>query len=165
VEEQSPASRPRAWLGHALGRLVDPLIVPSFDRTGFQIHALRFRPGDLDVDLSGRRCLVTGANSGIGFETALALADLGADVVLLCRNRQRAEQAAERIRSETGNRRVFLEELDVSDLASVRALAARLAEAPVDALVHNAGVLPDSRRETRDGLELTLATTWWDPSC
>ena len=79
------------------------------------------------MDLPGRRCLVTGANSGIGFETALALADLGADVVLLCRNRERGEQAAERIRAETGNRRVSLEALDVSDLASVRELGARLA--------------------------------------
>jgi NAD(P)-dependent dehydrogenase (short-subunit alcohol dehydrogenase family) len=110
------------------------------------------------VDLSGRRCLVTGANSGIGFETSLALADLGADVVLLCRDRERGEQALERIRSETGSRRVSLEQLDVSDLASVREAGARLAEAPADVLVHNAGVLPDARRETRDGLELALAT-------
>jgi dehydrogenase/reductase SDR family member 12 len=158
VEEQSPTSRAQARLGHALGRIVDPLIVPSFDRTGFKIHSLRFQPEDLDVDLSNRRCLVTGANSGIGFETALALADLGADVVLLCRNRERGEQALERVRSETGNRRVSLELLDVSDLASVRAAGARLAEAPVDVLVHNAGALPDERVETVDGLELTLAT-------
>jgi NAD(P)-dependent dehydrogenase (short-subunit alcohol dehydrogenase family)/peroxiredoxin len=158
VEEQTPVSRPQIWLGHALGRLVDPLILPSFDRTGFRIHSLRFLPEDLDVDLSGRRCLVTGANSGIGFETSRALADLGAEVVLLCRSRERGEQALERIRSETGNRRVSLEQLDVSDLASVRAVGARLAEAPVDVLVHNAGVLPDERVETRDGLELTLAT-------
>ncbi len=158
VEERSPASRPQVWLGHALGRLVDPLILPSFDRTGFRIHALRFQPEDLDVDLSGRRCLVSGANSGIGFETALALADLGADVVLLCRNRERGEPALERIRRETGNRRVSLELRDVSDLASVRVAGARLAEAPVDVLVHNAGVLSDTRAETRDGLELSLAT-------
>jgi NAD(P)-dependent dehydrogenase (short-subunit alcohol dehydrogenase family) len=158
VEEQSPAPRPQVWLGHALGRLVDPLIVPSFDRTGFQIHALRFQPEDLNVDLAGRRCLVTGANSGIGFETSLALADLGADVVLLCRDRERGEHALERIRSETGNRRVSLERLDVSDLTSVREVGGRLAGAPVDVLVHNAGVLPEARSETRDGIELTLAT-------
>jgi NAD(P)-dependent dehydrogenase (short-subunit alcohol dehydrogenase family) len=54
--------------------------------------------------------------------------------------------------------RVSLEILDVSDLKSVRAAAARLSAAPVDVLVHNAGVLPDERVETRDGLELTLAT-------
>ncbi len=158
IREVSPAPRAQAWLGRALGRLVDPLVVPSFDRTGFRIHSLRFRPEDLDVDLSGRRCLVTGANSGIGYETALALADLGADVVLLCRSRERGERAAERIREQTGSSRVSLELLDVSDLASVRAAAARLVSAPVDVLVHNAGVLPDERIETPDGLELTLAT-------
>jgi NAD(P)-dependent dehydrogenase (short-subunit alcohol dehydrogenase family) len=158
VKEHLGVSRPQVWLGHALGRIVDPLIIPSFDRTGYRIHALRFQPGDLDVDLSGRRCLVTGANSGIGFETSRALAGLGAEVVLLCRSRERGEQALERIRAETGNRRVSLEVLDVSDLASVRAAGARLAEARVDVLVHNAGVLPDERALTRDGLELTLAT-------
>jgi NAD(P)-dependent dehydrogenase (short-subunit alcohol dehydrogenase family) len=158
LDERESASRAQAWLGHALGRVVDPLIVPSFDRTGFRIHALRFDPADLDVDLSGRRCLVTGANSGIGFETARALADLGADVVLLCRSRERGEEAQQRIRSETGNRRVSLELLDMSDLAAVREVGARLAQAPVDVLIHNAGVLPDSRVETRDGLELTFAT-------
>jgi hypothetical protein len=93
-DERHATSRTQAWLGRALGRVVDPLIVPSFDRTGFRIHALRFAPEDLDVDLSGRRCLVSGGNSGIGFETALALADLGADVVLLCRSRDSASQRA-----------------------------------------------------------------------
>lgn len=158
VDELPSAPRAQVWLGHALGHLVDPWIVSSFDRTGFRIHSLRFRPDDLDVDLSGRRCLVTGANSGIGYETSLALADLGAELVLLCRNRGRGEAAAEAIRAQTGNRRVSCVLLDVSDLAQVRAVGARLADAPVDVLVHNAGVLPDAREQTRDGLELTLAT-------
>lgn len=158
VPEGAPPPRARVWLGRALSRIVDPTIVSSFDRTGFRIHALAFDPTDLDVDLSGRRCLVTGANSGIGFETALALADLGADVVLLCRNRERGEAAVERIREQTGNARVSLEVIDLSELASIRAAAERLASGPVDVLVHNAGVLPDERTETDDGLELTLAT-------
>ena len=145
-------------IGQTLGLLVDPTIVLSFDRTGFAIHSLAFDPRDLDVDLAGRRCLVTGANSGIGFETALALADLGADVTLLCRDRERGEAAATRVREETGNRRVGLEVLDVSSLAAVREVGARLAAGPVDVLVHNAGVLPDHREETADGLERTLAT-------
>jgi NAD(P)-dependent dehydrogenase (short-subunit alcohol dehydrogenase family) len=158
IDERRSAPLAQVWLGHALGRLVDPFVVGSFDRTGFRIHSLRFRPEDLDVDLSGRRCLVTGANSGIGFETALALADLGADVVLLCRSAERGDEARARIREQTGSSRVFLEALDVSDLASVRAAGERLAASPVDVLVHNAGVLPDERVETRDGIELTLAT-------
>jgi NAD(P)-dependent dehydrogenase (short-subunit alcohol dehydrogenase family) len=158
VAEQVETPAVQRLAGRALSRLVDPLIVPSFDRTGFRIHSLAFEPDDLEVDLSGRRCLVTGANSGIGYETALALADLGAEVVLLCRNPERGEQAAERIREQTGNPRVVLEPLDVGDLDSVRAAAERLAAQPVDVLVHNAGLLPDARRETPQGLELTFAT-------
>ena len=157
VREATPAAGP-AWLGRALSLVADPLIVPSFDRTGFRIHSLTFRPEDLDVDLSDRRCLVTGANSGIGFETALALADLGAEVVLLCRSAERGEEAAQRIREQTGNARVSLVQVDVSDLASVRSAATELGGKPVDVLVHNAGVLPEERAETGDGLELTFAT-------
>ena len=158
IQELSPAPRAEVWLGQVLSRVVDPFVVSSFDRTGFRIHGLTFRPEDLDVDLSARRCLVTGASSGIGFETALALADLGGEVVLLCRTRERGEEAAERVRQQTGNARVSLELVDISDLTSVRAAAARLGSAPVDVLVHNAGVLPSERVETAEGLELTFAT-------
>jgi NAD(P)-dependent dehydrogenase (short-subunit alcohol dehydrogenase family) len=158
IRETSRQPAHRVLLGRALSCAVDPFIVSSFDRTGFHIHSLTFRDDDLDVDLSGRRCLITGANSGIGYETALALADLGAEVVLLCRNRERAERAANQIRAQTGNPRVLPERMDVSDLGSIRAAAARLAPHPVDVLVHNAGVLPDERLETVDGLETTLAT-------
>jgi NAD(P)-dependent dehydrogenase (short-subunit alcohol dehydrogenase family) len=143
VSEDEDTPLVQRWLGHALGRIVDPLVVPSFDRTGFRIHSLAFDAGDLDVDLS---------------ETSLALADLGAEVVLLCRNAERGEQAVQSIREQTGNPRVSLEPVDLSDLASVRAAAERLASSPVDVLVHNAGVLPDERVITPDGLELTFAT-------
>ena len=158
ISEQVEAGRLCAGIGRALSRVVDPTIALSFDRTGFRIHSLAFHPDDLDVDLSGRRCLVTGANSGIGYESALALADLGAEVVLLCRSRERGEAAAAQIREQTGNGRVSLEVLDISRLASVRSAAARLGKRPVDVLIHNAGVLPDERIETEDGLELTFAT-------
>ena len=158
LAEGVPRSRAQAWLGRALSRVVDPTIVASFDRTGFGIHSLAFDPADLDVDLAGRRCLVTGANSGIGFETSLALADLGADVVMLCRSAERGEEAAARVREQTGSRRVSVELVDVSDLASVRDAASRLSKAPVDVLVHNAGVLPARRIETRDHLEVAFAT-------
>jgi NAD(P)-dependent dehydrogenase (short-subunit alcohol dehydrogenase family) len=156
--EVSATSSAQMWFGRALSHVVDPFVVSSFDRTGFRIHSLTFRADDLDVDLSGTRCLVTGANSGIGYETALELADLGAEVVLLCRNGERAERAAQQIREQTGNSRVLAERVDVSDLGSIRAAAARLSAKPVDVLVHNAGVLPDERVETGDGLESTWAT-------
>jgi NAD(P)-dependent dehydrogenase (short-subunit alcohol dehydrogenase family) len=151
VEEDATVPPAQLWLGRALSRVVDPFIVSSFDRTGFRIHSLNFQPDDLDVELSGRRCIVTGANSGIGYETALALADLGAEVVGVCRSRDRGEEAVKRIREQTGNARVSL-------LGAVREAATRLASGPVDVLVHNAGALPDERVETADGLELTFAT-------
>lgn len=146
-------------VGRALARIVDPTVVLSFSRPGLRIHELAFRPEDLAVDLAGRRCLVTGANSGIGFETARALAARGAELVLLCRSAERGAEAAERIRDEGGAPRVRVEALDVSSLAAVREAGARLAAAgPVDVLVHNAGVLPAERSETAEGLELTWAT-------
>lgn len=157
AESERPPVAARA-LSHALSRVLDPTVVLSFDRTGFAVHALGFDPDDLAVDLSGRRALVTGANSGIGFETALGLADLGAEVELLCRNLARGEHAAAEIRARTGSRRVSVEVLDVSDLGAVRKVGARLAGRRADVLVHNAGVLPPARHETAEGLELAFAT-------
>ncbi|MCD4526846.1 oxidoreductase [Nocardioides sp. cx-173] len=99
----------------------------------------------------GRRFVVTGANSGIGFETAKALAARGACVVLAVRNRAKGKEAAARM---TGD--VEVRELDVSDLGSVRAFAADLGE--VDVLVNNAGVLGVPFGLSPDGVELHLAT-------
>ncbi len=158
LAESAAPSRLQLAASRALSRIVDPLVVPSFDRTGFRIHALGFDPTDLDVDLSGKRCLVTGANAGLGFETARGLADLGAEVVMVCRSAERGEAAADAIREQTGNARVSVVRLDVSDLDAIRHVAPALGSAPVDVLVHNAGLLPLERTESPQGLEITLAT-------
>ena len=159
VLDETEPDQPLARLaGRALSWLVDPTIVASFDRTGFRIHALTFEPADLDVELGGRRCVVTGANSGLGFETSLALADLGARVVMVCRSQGRGEEARDRIVQQTGNRAVELEILDVSDLTAIRERAPILAQRGVDVLVHNAGALAARRERTAEGLERTLAT-------
>ena len=133
-------------------------MIGSFDRLGYERHRKRFRAADLDVRLEGRACLVTGANSGIGRATSTALAARGAHVILLCRDSGRGEEARDAIRRETGNPLVDVSLLDVSDLGAVRTVAAALRVETVHALVHNAGVLPDRRVLTRDGLELTFAT-------
>ena len=146
-----------------LDALLDRSIVLSFDRTGYRRHSARFEPGDLDVDLTGKVCLVTGANSGIGRATALALARLGATVRLLCRSRERCEKAVELLRAVTGNRQVHLDVVDLSSLDSVRAFAERLSCRRVDILVNNAGVLPESFQRTSSGLELTLSTNLVGP--
>jgi NAD(P)-dependent dehydrogenase (short-subunit alcohol dehydrogenase family) len=158
VDESPPPPSPFARVMDELRPLLDVSPLGSFDRIGFQRHALGFDPSDLDVDLFGQRCLVTGANSGIGFESARALADLGAEVILLCRNAERGEAAAESIRTSTGNRRVEFFKLDMSDLNSVDAAAIELGKEPVDVLIHNAGLLPNERIESVDGLEMTFAT-------
>jgi NAD(P)-dependent dehydrogenase (short-subunit alcohol dehydrogenase family) len=133
-------------------------VIGSFDRMGFRRHSRAFRPGDLDVDLSGRLCLVTGGNAGLGRATAEALAKRSATVQLLCRDPGRAEAARDEIRHATGNSRVDFATLDVSDLGSVRRYIANAGLEKVHVLVHNAGVLPSSRILTADGLELTFAT-------
>ncbi len=158
IDASLPApSKTQRRLGRALSAVVDPLVVNSFDRTGFRIHSLNFDPADLEVDLAGRRCVVTGANSGIGFEVAQALADLGAGVVAVCRNRERGEAAVQKIVDTTGNRNVELEVCDLSSLAAVRELAARLAKYETHVLIHNAGALVDERVITDEGIESTFA--------
>jgi NAD(P)-dependent dehydrogenase (short-subunit alcohol dehydrogenase family) len=152
------AAMPWRVLGRLLTPIVDPTIALSFDRTGFAIHSLNFDPDDLDVDLSTKRCLVTGANSGLGFEIAAALADLGAEVALLCRNAARGEAAAKSIREATGNDRVTYHRIDMSSMDSIRTFADEFGDKTVDVLVHNAGILPAQRGESADGLELTFAT-------
>jgi dehydrogenase/reductase SDR family member 12 len=133
-------------------------VIGSFDRIGFQRHSRAFRAADLDVDLSGRVCLVTGGNVGLGRATAEALAKRRATVHLLCRDAGRAEAARDEIRRTSGNARVELAVVDVSDLASVRRYVASAGLEKVHVLVHNAGVLPPSRILSADGFELTLAT-------
>jgi NAD(P)-dependent dehydrogenase (short-subunit alcohol dehydrogenase family) len=141
-----------------IARLLDASILLSFDRTGYRRHAAGFDPADLQANLEGRVCLVTGANSGIGFETALALAARGASVWMLCRNRERGLAAVRDVRGRTGSRRVHPGVLDVSDAASIRRFVQSFEGPVVDVLVHNAGVLPDERTESADGHELTFAT-------
>jgi NAD(P)-dependent dehydrogenase (short-subunit alcohol dehydrogenase family) len=117
----------------------------------------------VEANLQGKVAVVTGANSGIGKEIARALAGMGAEVVLACRSRERAEAA----RSElaTGGGRVSVRELDLANLASVRAFASNwLAEKkPLHILVNNAGMWTTDRQVSADGIELQWATNVLGP--
>jgi NAD(P)-dependent dehydrogenase (short-subunit alcohol dehydrogenase family) len=106
---------------------------------------------------NGKRVIITGANSGIGYHTAATLAQRGAEVVLACRNEQRGAAALARLRQEVPNAVLHLEPLDLASLASVHAFADRqlALRRPVDILINNAGVMaPPRRAETEDGFEL-----------
>src|SRR5271154_5793681 len=109
----------------------------------------------------GRRAVVTGANSGIGYPAARELARAGAKVVLACRDRAKGEAALARLKHEVPGAQVELGLLDLASLASVRAFAAGELERglPLDLLINNAGVMtPPKRLETGDGFELQFGT-------
>jgi len=107
-------------------------------------------------DQTGRVAIVTGANTGIGFETASALAAKNATVVMACRNRQKAENAMERILEHTPRAELEFIELDLASLASVErfATAFRGDHDRLDLLINNAGVMVPPLGHTEDGFEL-----------
>src|SRR5215469_13308651 len=92
------------------------------------------------VDLRGKRAIVTGSDSGIGVETARALAQAGADITLTVRNIEGGEAAAQNITNTTQNPNVSVGMLDLSDLRSVQAFVSTWS-GPLDILVNNAGVM------------------------
>jgi NAD(P)-dependent dehydrogenase (short-subunit alcohol dehydrogenase family) len=113
------------------------------------------------ADQTGRRALITGANSGIGYYAALELAHKGAHVVLACRDKVRGEAALARIRADVPSAMLELTLLDLASLNSVRAVAeTELARGgPLDLLINNAGVYaPKKQLETQDGFELQFGT-------
>jgi NAD(P)-dependent dehydrogenase (short-subunit alcohol dehydrogenase family) len=140
-----------------LDSLLDRTVALSFDRSGFLRHQRRFVAGDLDVDLSGRVIIVTGASSGIGLATAHALARLKARVLMVGRDKARTEAAVASVRAAVPGAQVRAELLDVSHLAACRAWAAALPEGEVHGLIHNAGALVDRVIRTPEGFESTLA--------
>jgi NAD(P)-dependent dehydrogenase (short-subunit alcohol dehydrogenase family) len=111
-------------------------------------------------DQSGRVAVVTGANSGIGFETARMLALRGAEVVLACRNVEKAEAGRAAILSSAPAARVEVGALDLSDLDSVKRFAdtQRAKHERLDLLINNAGVMVPPLSRTRQGFELQLGT-------
>src|SRR5580704_3072482 len=111
--------------------------------------------------LAGKRVLITGANSGIGYHAALKLARKGAEVVFACRDPKRGEAAIARLHADSPGAHAELLVLDLASLASVRQAAAKeLAQGrPLHILINNAGVMtPPKRLETADGFELQFGT-------
>jgi NAD(P)-dependent dehydrogenase (short-subunit alcohol dehydrogenase family) len=116
--------------------------------------------------LQGKICLVTGANSGIGKATALALAQRGATVVMVCRDRARGEQARSEITTTSRNNAVDLLLADLSSQQSIRQLVEHFQHhyTHLHVLINNAGAaFPGRRRESVDGVEMTLAVNYLAP--
>jgi len=111
-------------------------------------------------DLTGKTIVVTGGNSGIGFEAALQLAAKGADTILACRDLKRAGAAAEAIVERYPAAKVEAMELDLASLASIRQFASAFdaARGRLDVLCNNAGVMALPKRKTADGFEMHIGT-------
>jgi NAD(P)-dependent dehydrogenase (short-subunit alcohol dehydrogenase family) len=111
-------------------------------------------------DQTGRTALVTGANSGLGLHTSIALARRGARVLMACRNPTKASAALDRVRSDVAHANAELIPLDLASLASIRSAAADVSvrTPALDLLVDNAGVMAIPRAQTADGFEMQLGT-------
>jgi NAD(P)-dependent dehydrogenase (short-subunit alcohol dehydrogenase family) len=111
-------------------------------------------------DQTGRVAVITGANTGLGYETAAALADRGAHVVLAVRNLDKGKDAEARITAMRPQAEVGLQELDLTSLESVRAAADQLRSDHdrIDLLINNAGVMWTPKSTTKDGFELQFGT-------
>jgi len=112
------------------------------------------------ISLQGKNSVVTGASSGIGIETAKALAHLGSHVTLACRNMEAAEKVAQAIREETKNEQVDCMELDLTGLESIRkfAEAYKATGRPLHFLILNAGIMMCPYSKTKDGFEIQMGT-------
>ncbi|MBI2060981.1 MAG: SDR family oxidoreductase [Nitrospirae bacterium] len=109
--------------------------------------------------MTGKTCIVTGANSGVGYFTALGLAKTGARVVMVCRSRERGGEALDTIRKETGSKSVELMIADFSSQTSIRTFAGEFVKRHprLDVLINNAGIIAGPRVVTPEGLEYTFA--------
>jgi retinol dehydrogenase-11 len=113
--------------------------------------------------LVGKTAIVTGANTGIGFETALDFAKRGARVILACRDEQRANEARDRIVEETGNENVMVRLINMSSFDSVRAFAKEInaREDRLDILVNNAGAGGIGDKQSQDGHVLLMQINYF----
>lgn len=111
-------------------------------------------------DLIGKTAIITGANSGIGFETARMLADCGAYVILAVRNTEKGEKAKESIGNDYPHAKVDVMHLDVADLESIRFFSEQIKSqlSSLDLLINNAGVMMPPYTKTKDGFELQFGS-------
>lgn len=153
-----------SFVASFLDGAMDALVVPGFSRIGFAIRSRSFGSLD-DVSLVGKTVVVTGHTSGLGYAAAYQLRSMGADLVVVGRNRARSEEAAERIKKTNGVGTLEVSVADMGELGEVRELATWLATTHprIDVVVHNAGALLKERTRTSGGHDTTLAVHVYGP--
>ncbi|XP_072301363.1 dehydrogenase/reductase SDR family member 12 [Eucyclogobius newberryi] len=131
----------------------------EYTRCGYEAAAKRFNPSDLEVNLSGRSFMITGANSGIGKATAQEIAKRGGTVHMVCRNKGRADAAKDEIVENSKNQDVHVHIVDMSNMKQVWQFAQDFAQGnTLHVLINNAGCMINQRELTEDGLEKNFAT-------
>ena len=113
-----------------------------------------------NISLTGKTVVVTGANSGIGFKTAESMAYLGANVILACRNPQRAEDARRALSAGYPGSDISVLMLDLADFSSIDAFVSGLEGKDIDVFVNNAGIYHQPGKKTKDGFELVIGTNY-----
>lgn len=109
-----------------------------------------------NIDLDGKNILVTGANTGIGYEAARALAAVGANVIFACRSVEKGEKAVAKAKKQHPNARAEFRQLDLASFQSIRRFCEQLDIETIDVLIGNAGLTMPKYSETEDGLEMTV---------
>lgn len=109
-------------------------------------------------DIRGRHFVVTGGNSGLGFETVRALSTKGAKVTLACRDIVKGNVARDTIQKDLGAVDIDVQELNLASLASINIFASKFSTKPIDVLINNAGIMAPPKSHTADGFELQLGT-------
>lgn len=114
------------------------------------------------MNLSGKTVIVTGSNTGIGYETALGLYKRGAKVYIACRNQEKALNAIERMKADGGTGELVYKHLDLASLRSVKAFADNViqAESSLDILINNAGIMIPPQSKTEDGFEIQFGVNF-----
>ncbi|XP_034430657.1 dehydrogenase/reductase SDR family member 12 isoform X1 [Hippoglossus hippoglossus] len=131
----------------------------EYTKSGYEAAAKHFVPADLDVNLSGRSFMITGANSGIGKATAQEIANKGGIVHMVCRDKGRAEAAKDEIVERSKNENVHVHVVDMSSARQVWEFAQSFSQTDaVHVLINNAGCMVNQRELTEEGLEKNFAT-------